>query len=365
MTNDYSHNEKIDRFLEGKLSVEENDAFIRSMQTDKELADMVKIQKVANEVIRTKQLLRLKEKMEADFSGTNRFNSFNRFLLFSLAALTMGVGAYWYLNIKEVAKVEETALSVLPIINTDTIQSSNKEILPATTANKGSKEKIQAANSSTKDSVQQADRLFVDPPIVPNTTNNKQNSNPDLVNTSVPFSDKKTVDCSSFALHNAIKISGSCAEEPTGKISIDVFEIKGGASPYLISVSAIAPSFSEKTDFLYVRAGNYIVSIKDKNECLVKKEIEVEERECAKANVFAFTPDLEKWKIPVKQKKYGTIKIFSKSGILVYSSAVSYESENYWDGISSGGQSLETGYYTYIINYTDGEQEAGSVSIVR
>jgi hypothetical protein len=366
MMNDYSHNEKIDQFLEGKLSVEEHNAFVRSIEIDLDLAEMVKTQKVANEIIRTKQLLRLKEKMEADFSRPNWFNSLNSFLLFSLAALTIGLGTYWYFKVEKNNRAEKIYLPNSAVVNADTARLSSPVILQSTTLNKFGKEKNQIINSTTKDSTQKMEsHPFIELSVVPNTTIDKTISSLEPVVLPTSSSAKKAVDCSFFALHHAIRISGSCQEEPTGKISIDVSEIKGGVSPYLISVSAIAPSFTDKTDFLYVKPGNYLVSIKDKNECLVKKEIEVEERACAKANVFAFTPELEKWKIPVQQKKYGTIKIFNKSGILVHQSEVSYESENYWEGISLSGQALETGYYTYIIDYTDGEQESGSVSIVR
>jgi hypothetical protein len=365
MTNDYSYNEKIDLFLEGKLSEEDHMAFIQSLRTDGELANMIRIQKVANKIIRTKQLLRLKEKMEADLSRSSWLSSLNSLWLISLVALITGAGLYWYFNAKENNKEEKKYLSNASIMNSDTTPFSKPIIAPATSGNKINKEKVQVTNPTIKDSMQWINIPIIESPIIPNPITEKQNTGPLPVIAPAMPSGKKVVDCSSFGLSNAIKTYPSCQDEPTGKISINVSEITGGTSPYLISVSKIASSFTDKADFLYVKSGNYLVSIKDKNECLLKKEIEVEERECAKANVFVFTPEFEKWKIPVKQKKYGTIKILNKSGILVYQSELSYETENYWDGNSSIGQPLETGYYTYRLNYTDGDQESGSVSIMR
>jgi len=90
--------------------------------------------------------------------------------------------------------------------------------------------------------------------------------------------------------------------------------------------------------------------------------IEVTEKKCREVINDAFNPNVSTWKFPMDENQEGNIKIYNKSGRLVYSKDISSKEE--WNGRDNHGQELEEGLYAFVIAFKDGTEQNGYISIM-
>ena len=91
--------ETIDLYLKGKLSNEEKYAFEKKLASDESLQKLLKIQESANQVVVTKQLMKLKAKMSADIAQMDRNRKYRIWFFISSGVLTIGPVSYTHLTL--------------------------------------------------------------------------------------------------------------------------------------------------------------------------------------------------------------------------------------------------------------------------
>jgi flagellar hook assembly protein FlgD len=80
----------------------------------------------------------------------------------------------------------------------------------------------------------------------------------------------------------------------------------------------------------------------------------------------SFTPSKgESWKFPIKENEDATIRLINKAGLTVFTTDINGGYPSEWNGSGNSGAELETGYYLFIIDYKNGEQIKGHVTILR
>ena len=171
-------------------------------------------------------------------------------------------------------------------------------------------------------------------------------------------------DCSQISIAGDIKVMESCEDKPTGSIIINLSSLKGGEKPYRFSISE-EEGFTMNSQFGDLSAGDYKVLIKDGNGCVqLLAEANVKSMKCPLD--LSFYPERESWKIPLKANANAEIKIInSRTGTLVYSSAINGGYPDSWNGTDNNAGSLPMGSYSFIITYSDGEIIQGNVTILR
>ena len=358
MSEDYSLYEKIDSYLKGTLSAMEKAAFTQEMEQDESLRQKVELHEIANNVILTKQLLLLQGKIKQDLTAKKQLGRYKWILLsVALSAIIISGSIFLFKN-----KTAQKQLVESRVLSKDSIPVLSKDDNTIYTAPITSSKERSANSNSPLITAKTNDSIILIAPekkVAPEPTFAVSK----VVSTVQNNSDSQTkIDCSVFSFEDAVSTVATCSGEQNGKIQINTSKIKGGNAPYLFSISR-KPTYKSDATFLYLNAGNYLLSVKDKNECVVQKEIEIEEKGCARLNAYAFSPNFEKWEIPFKQNKQGEIKIFNKSGILIYTSIFGNGHDNTWDGKSLEGNLMDSGYFVYILKYNDGEEERGSVTI--
>jgi hypothetical protein len=360
MTNDYLLYEKIDQYLKGTLSEEDFYAFEIKLGKDNALKELLRTQRIANEVVYTKQLIVLQTKIQSDLKGQKRWQNYRSFLWGGL--IVTGIGMMLYFTARSKFSTHQANISISSPTNKK--ETNNKSDSSEAKFEKSSDrtiftpfevsnyEETLSVDSSTKKITKEENSNI---PVLAESKTNQQTP-------PISILEEQKIDCAILNTDKAVTTTPACIDKQDGKILIDQVRIGGGTAPFNYSMNNGV--FSTINEFYYLSPGTYTIFIRDAKNCEIQKIVEIEEKQCSAKNAFAFTPELEKWKIPVKQNKSGILKILNKSGILVYTSEVSSDKENLWDGTSSNGHMLETGYFTYQLIYSDGEEEMGSVSIM-
>lgn len=163
--------------------------------------------------------------------------------------------------------------------------------------------------------------------------------------------------CTGITITYKINTEASCTDDETGAITLG--SPNGGTQPYQYSLNN--NTFDSDYYFDNLAAGKYVLSIKDKNNCISKSPITIEEKNCQNENeASAFNPQNgEIFLIPIIGQ--GQITIFNSSGIIVFQNSVS-EGDN-WNGTDNSGNVLSTDVYTFVIQ-SDNETHQGEVTII-
>lgn len=169
-------------------------------------------------------------------------------------------------------------------------------------------------------------------------------------------------DCDNVAITSDIDLEKSCSDRPTGKIIIKSESIEGGEPPYTVSINK--SDFYSQFIFETLKMGNYTITIRDKNDCKsTQGSFFIESFDCTYE--YAFAPDKgEIWEIPV-QEKSGVLKIFTKSGQLIYNRDIEPDLKYEWTGRTNNGEELPMGAYIFIIEFRNQRSFNGIVTIIR
>lgn len=281
--------DKIDQFLQGKLTGQELELFKAEMRADPELAQQVGLQQLANEAIIENQLGNVRSKLTKIHqrrSGTNSFlSSFKTFSIVSLSFfLSAGLLAYYMkfdfneqpneVSISKVAAAEKKEIK--PLIESDEVAATPKE--------EESKEKIilEKKPSETKkeelvvikkDRVKQPEQNAV---IVKEEKQKEQFE--DLVEV---INEQRIKDpCATVRISTKIDITPTCEGEQNGALRVELDKTVGGKAPYFYSIDG--KNYSMKGDFEALGQGSYSFYIEDADGCLNKIDnyIKVTTKQC-------------------------------------------------------------------------------------
>ena len=76
-----------------------------------------------------------------------------------------------------------------------------------------------------------------------------------------------------------------------------------------------------------------------------------------------FEPNRETWEVPTNMEKSGKLSIFDKNGLSVYKREFGKMEKITWDGTALTGGMLASTMYVYLIEYTDGSTQQGTVTL--
>ena len=171
------------------------------------------------------------------------------------------------------------------------------------------------------------------------------------------------VNCENTVHSAIIHLEESCLSEATGSIQIDKESIQGGLPPFLVSIDNSGNYHTQYT-FRNLTPGNYIIWIKDKNNCMTRLgNYRIESIDCQYD--FVFAPEkTERWKVPSNELKT-LLRIFNKRGTEVFRRYIEPGEKFEWDGTSQNSIPLPMGIYSFILEFDERESLTGTVTIVR
>ena len=170
-------------------------------------------------------------------------------------------------------------------------------------------------------------------------------------------------DCNNIIIEASVKTEKSCEDKPTGKLFIVPNSIEGGSPPYSVSIKDKA-EYNKQLSFNNLYANYYSVYIKDKNNCISHLgNYYIEEVNCNYEAVFA--PEKgEIWEIP-EQEFPAQLKIFSKTGQIVYMASLEPGIKHEWSGRTKDGSELPMGAYPFIIEPENQKPFWGTITLIR
>jgi hypothetical protein len=170
-------------------------------------------------------------------------------------------------------------------------------------------------------------------------------------------------DCRKIEITAGFTETESCNNKPTGRIMINGNSVSGGLPPYTFSVDR--NNFRDTLQFSGLYPGNYTLYARDANNCVNRLGTAVIRAvDCSYQAAF-YPYRGETWTVPVEPERQGTLSIFSKTGVLVYSVKVYGDQVTTWNGSTVSGQQLPMGLYPFEIVYSDGTGFIGTVTILR
>jgi hypothetical protein len=368
--------EKIDIYLEGKLSGEELMNFENELNNNDSLKNKVETLKLTNELLVDFKLNELKNRINQDLKNLSTENNSNGknylkyFVLVGLVTLS-GLG-YLFLN-----KSDES----------DKIQIIQKELFNKT--NNLVKGNENSTFNSIRSNVQNS-KVDLNKPtqnsVIVNSIEIVKNDaatdlrintffeNPTPTIVSEPLTVERNINqnivreintntnpCIQEKIKANIIFEASCVESPSGVIKVE--KVENGNSPYVYSIDH-GKDFKEYSYFNNLHSGEYHILIKDKFGCLSDDyKVVIESKVCSKAkNEFAFSPSLnETFKFPIEQGEEGNIQIFTRSGQKVFTTNFSDTQE--WNGISNTGFGIEAGVYVFVIESKSGKLQKGYITL--
>ena len=353
----------VEEYLSGTLSAADRVLFEQEMAASPSLSAMVEKHRLANTLIVERRLLDVKTLLAEQHTGSSNTISNRTFLTTGilLTAALIGSAVYYFATgtttdkqtsgsssgyTRESAASGTTGTTAESGKPASSKSYNNLYLAPADAAQaKGSGGTADSLNPSTQarvsalldTSIQQS--RFVTHPVTS-----------DIEITVEP--------CMGVAIQADIRALPTCEGEANG--SILVSDIGGGKKPYTIQIKNSADETAYNTQ---LAKGFYSVIIQDADQCQTGyRHIEVKQQSCGKD--YSFNPFLgETWAIPSADKN-GTLLIYEKSGSIYYEATIPAAAEAQWNGEGKNNR-LETGYYIFVLTYTDGTSLKGSVTIVR
>ncbi|MBN2480985.1 MAG: hypothetical protein JXB19_04535 [Bacteroidales bacterium] len=387
MKNEIEINERIDSYLKGILAEDEKMVFELRMQEDPSLARQVELHRQLHDVISDGVYLDLKNALKTiHLKKISTSGKIRRITGYGSGGLIIGLAVF--LAIKNgtdnrnsfrespVVPYRKTATDTLeravaendnPNAGTEvTVPSGDNILVLATDADALQPVTItQDAHGETgmtgtlSSSTDDADSTLIHRPIpVVEVPEYEPDQDGDLKS-----EEEMTIDCSQINIEAVFTSHSSCNNKPTGVIEIDAQSIKGGEPPYVFSLNQ--KTFADTLIFASLSPGSYPVYAKDAHDCANRLGIAIiDSEDCTYQDIFAPLKG-EIWSVPVERDKAGTLLIYSKAGIVVYSIPVSGNDPVVWNGETVNGQMLPMGLYQFEIRYSDGTSFTGNVTIVR
>lgn len=370
----------IEQYLKGELSGSEKSAFEKRMEDDPSFSEEVEMQKMLNDLIFEKGLADIRKKVGEDMPPPG--STINKTLLYSLIGILLAGGSisfYWiYRKEQQVVLLKDTQVKEKVVVSEDKPSVLTPE---PSAASKEDKKEIPSVADYDEKVTEKKDNLVSDSATkIFNNTEKVDENTPTIEEVSVLRNDttrsiekavdqlpqiveqKETKDIPCPGIKFEFRTDMSCKNQSTGSIEILQAGIKGGKAPYLYAING--HDFSSQRIFTELPAGSHKVILKDDNECVSEKEIQISEKACVEFKDYSFNPATERWNFPLMDNESGTITITTNFGKPVYKTEIINGIPETWDGRSESGEALETGTYIYIAQTREGEIRQGYIIIL-
>lgn len=382
--------ELIEQYLNDDLSKEQRFEVEQRIKTDPEFAQEVKQQQQVVQLIEEGTFLSIRDKIQAihqnnNFSGKGKSGRNGKLLLGSGIIIVLStILVTLFINRNNTEKIDigkpqedividstrtdtirqEIQVATLEVISEEKIrekeidEKSKEPVNNSSEINKAENSQVQNDNQNKK--IPDTAKKQINEPI-PSKEHKIGIDTADVPHEELEI--QKVIDCDEVIIFAKVTTSASCEEKPTGKIYIDPESFEGGEGPYSISIDNEV-NFRNSYLFDNLFASIYNITIKDKNGCTSDLGVfKISSEPCTYE--YAFAPEEgESWTIPNKNKP-GKLKIFDKSGRLVYQLSIDFQGTYKWYGKSGAGDQLPMGLYQFTLELEDSEPMVGHVTIIR
>ena len=393
MKKDIELYELIEKYLTGALSGEEKIAFENQISKNPELANSVEDQRLLAELIEEGTLLEIRNSIqmihEENPGGAKGGITVGRILLISAIVFIASLILYTlFFNDTGKKNFEPPAMDHPIVDSTSTEdQKSVTEEIPVESQHEleQTEQQDEPNKNNQRETIKENNQLKSDGPVASRMEEKKDlKTEPDTLSISeVPGKEKvidsmekeirddkpvnvfqeDSINCDTVIIQADIQTEESCKERATGKMVVKVSSGRGALPPYSISIDN-GRNYQYKSIINKLMPGNYIVWLKDRNNCLSEVGSYLIGSVVCDYE-FIFAPDKgERWEIPTKNQS-GTITIYSKQGTLVFTQRFEEGEIITWDGNSLNGNSQSMGVYRFILELDDNKPVVGNVTIVR
>jgi hypothetical protein len=380
-------NEWIEAYLSDNLPEEEVNDFLSRMKEDPLFTKEVDMHKRIHEIIEDGTYIHIRNELKSiHLKKINFFNSIRRMSFFVTGGLIVGLVIFLVLKRQNESNevTGKTQDNSIQHESAGTIDEQAK-IIPSPSPLQNSKSQLQHEKAVTGESKNTRNIPEINQGIYENQSiviNNQSNSDapPDVKSINADNSSDKQfrsdqthkapaaeniikTDCDKVKIEADIIELESCNNKPTGSITIDDRTISGGRPPYTFSLNK--DKYYDTLVFSALYPGNYSVFVKDGNDCTgIIGVALVGSTDCTYQAVFAPLKG-ETWAVPADPNKEGMLQIFSKAGLLVFSSRIPENETILWNGETISGGQLPMGIYMFEIRYSDGNIFTGTVTILK
>lgn len=374
-------NEWIESFLNGDLPADERAIFRKKLEEDPDFAREVEMHRQLRDIITDGAYLNLKSELKSIHLGKTIITKrIKRITGFGLGGLIIGVILLWvqpgWLNSENnnrgqavsmqedsiVVQIQKTQLAPKNQETANILKSRTPSAVQNSTVDKISDIRFEADTALAKENIRTIAEVENKEP-----ETEKQVSEPFYENKPIPVKQEATADpdCRKVKIEGSFLESESCNDKPTGSIVIDRQTVTGGQAPYTFSMSRT--NFRDTLLFSGLYPGSYALYARDANNCISRIGLAlIRSVDCTNIYQAVFAPLRgETWAIPIDPDRSGTLNIFSKAGVLVYSVRFTGDEPVTWSGTTISGQALPMGVYQFGIRYADGGSFMGNVTIVR
>ncbi len=376
----------IDRYLRGELTGRELEDFTKNLSDDPGFAEDVAFQSEVNELISVNAYHELRNQMSADIAnidkGTSSKGLNKTITVILIAGLLSVAGGYFLLKDKNKANAELTVNDKKEL--TQPSDTPGPELIDNAGGNNAAPKQEQSEfvgkktikpseNTSNAKEVEiqtnteaiskgGTDTVVLENQAITGNEDGKSTVKEPVSETFVK-PEINTDPCSKTVIMAKWSTSEACQARNDGRIEIDEGAVLGGEGPYKFELyfgnQKIEPS---EQDHLY--SGNYTLKVVDVNGCQGKWNIKLSEKNCQPAGVSFSPAQGETWAFNGNDRNSYYLSIYNQAGQLVFKSGLLsgiYE----WSGISNSGSMVETGFYVYIAEYTNGKKENGQITVIR
>ncbi len=343
----------IEEYLNGDLAGTEKEAFEQALGQDAALQKKLETHRLANELVLEYRLSQAKSLVQQTHQGNTQKRFWRTIGFISAGLLVIGSVAHFTGSSKKTSIPKNSAP-----------QKAKEAVTPSI--------QLTAPQNALENSSKAISQKLEEPTSSPATILQENNEHPMESSASVPIQTEAILPkkgeepvesipspCENVHLSAAVHATAACIGEANGAISISHFE--GGKAPYMVAVLDQAKQTISLIQEL--SAGTYEVRLTDANDCTTPLEpVTVKEKNCPKNE--SFNPFIgEMWQIPA-HKTAGKLRVTDPNGTLYFEMDIPASTSETWSGQPNQGE-LKTGYFLYLLHYTDGTSKQGYITIVR
>ncbi|MBO9701398.1 MAG: hypothetical protein J7604_14410 [Sporocytophaga sp.] len=361
----------IEKYTKGKLAGEKLETFEKLLAENPEFKRKAELVKVTNQLVVLNRLSEVNIMLKAETASLKKKENGNsnkgKFIL-GISALAMLISIVIFISQsdkesrpariinKDQRTVDKSASSVLTPLQKKEIWINNDH------NNNGNSKSVEEENQ--EDMMLSPGKMIVDTVSInmehsadTSVIHNIHQLEVKNVKSNPSQADKKIASCEGIRITVDLKTEGPCRGEQNGRIMLN--RVRGGTEPYSYVLNGNEEN--SQGQFSDLVAGNYQIKITDHNGCHISlNQVTLSERRCRKD--LEFSPSHgEELQMPVYEKS-GNLSIFDKTGKLYYQQSIPAREKFMWNGLSNSGE-LIAGYYVFVIQYEDGSDEKGSITI--
>lgn len=370
MRNELETYQLIDRYLNGELPEPERLAVEERMRSDAGFAEEVDFQKLTSVVVQGSYQSKVRERVKNDLATIDKKQRIIRRGLEGLMALLFVGSILWvyFSNIKS-EKIESPKTPVKEEENKVTPSPQSQVSVPSSPA-----DEQQKAVSGKTSQVQPLPDKVSTPIFVEKTspvTSIAKDTLPSMPKAklesthleSIP-KEKVAFDCAKIRLSATPMITPTCENESGGIVNFDQAAFQGGKAPYSVSLLKNGKEVVNN-QFYALASSNYTFIITDDHQCSTELTVFVPSKKCG-VNKFVFNPSAgESLQIPLKENRPYTFTLRNRAGTVIYTYHFPASAHFEWEGISLPEQHQGSDLYIYAIEYDNGQQENGQITILK